>query len=205
MQIDTEWSIILRSVTNVNTLQWRHNGRDGVSNHQPHECLLNCLFRRRSKKTSKLRVTGLCEGNLSMTGEFPAQKASNAENVSIWWRLMIWKDLKARSYCVTAIQLKRLIFWYPAILVTLIQWGQVTHIFVSKLIIIGSDSGLPSGRHQVIIWTNAGILLIRTLGTNFSENLSEISTSSFKKMHLKMSSGKCRTFCLGLNVVMKLT
>ena len=65
------------------SLQWRHNGRDGVSNHQ---CLPNCLFWRRSKKTSKLRVTDLCEGNSPMTGEFPAQMASNAENVSIWWR-----------------------------------------------------------------------------------------------------------------------
>ena len=55
------------------TLRWRHNGHDSVSNHQPHECLLNRLFRRRSRKTSKLRVTGLCVG-------------SNAENVSIWWR-----------------------------------------------------------------------------------------------------------------------
>ena len=45
------------------TLQWRHNDHDGVSNHQPHGCLLNRLFRRRSKKTSKLRVTGLCVGN----------------------------------------------------------------------------------------------------------------------------------------------
>ena len=68
------------------TLQWRHNGRDGVSNHQPRHCLLNRLFRRRSKKTSKLRVTGLCAGNSPVTSEFPAQRASNAENVSIWWR-----------------------------------------------------------------------------------------------------------------------
>ena len=57
---------------------------DGVTNHQPHNCLLNRLFRRRSKKTSKLRVTGLCEGS-PMTGEFSAQRTSNAENVSIWW------------------------------------------------------------------------------------------------------------------------
>ena len=70
----------------TNTLQWRHNGNDGVSNHQPHGCLLNRLFGRRSKKTSKLRVTGLCAGNSPGTGEFPAQMASNAENVSIWWR-----------------------------------------------------------------------------------------------------------------------
>ena len=68
------------------TLQWRHNGRDGVSNHQPHDCLLNRLFRRRSKKTSKLRVTGLCAGNSPGTSEFPTQMASNAENGSIWWR-----------------------------------------------------------------------------------------------------------------------
>ena len=66
-------------------LKWRHNGRDGVSNHQPHNCLLNRLFGRRSNKTSKLRVTGLCAGNSPGTGEFPAQRASNAENVSIWW------------------------------------------------------------------------------------------------------------------------
>ena len=67
-------------------LQWRHNQRDGDSNHQPHDCLLNHSFRRKSKKISKLRVTGLCEGNSPVTGEFPAQRASNAENVSIWWR-----------------------------------------------------------------------------------------------------------------------
>ena len=68
------------------TLRWRHNEHDGISNHQPHDCLVNRLFRRRSKKTSKLRVTGLCEGNSPVTGEFPAQRASNAEIVSIWWR-----------------------------------------------------------------------------------------------------------------------
>ena len=68
------------------SLHWRHKDHYGVSNHQPHGCLLNRLFRRRSKETSKLRVTGLCEGNSPGTGEFPAQRASNAENVSIWWR-----------------------------------------------------------------------------------------------------------------------
>ena len=67
-------------------LQWRHCGRDGVSNHQPRDCLFNCLFRRRLKNRPKFRVTGLCEGNSPVTGDFPAQRASNAENVSIWWR-----------------------------------------------------------------------------------------------------------------------
>ena len=75
-------------------LYWRHNGRGSVSNHQPHDCLLYCLFRRRSKKTSKPRVTALCVGNSPVTGEFPAPMASSAENASIWWRhhaVMPWK------------------------------------------------------------------------------------------------------------------
>ena len=68
------------------TLRWRHNERDGVSNYQLNDCLLKRLFRHRSKETSLLRVTGLCVGNSPVTSEFPAQRASNAENVSIWWR-----------------------------------------------------------------------------------------------------------------------
>ena len=88
-----DYHIILRlGITLLNmfndmiTLQWRHNGLNSISNHQPHDCLLNRLFRHRSKKTSKLRVIGLCVGNSPGTGELPAQMASNAENVSIWWR-----------------------------------------------------------------------------------------------------------------------
>ena len=77
---------IVRILENIDhTLQWHHNGHDGVSNHQPHDCFLKRLNRCRSKKTSKLHVTGLCVGNSPVTGEFPAQRASNAENVSIWW------------------------------------------------------------------------------------------------------------------------
>ena len=59
-------------------LQWRHNELDGVSTHQPRDCLLSSLLSRSSKKTSKFRVTGFCEGNSPVTGEFPAQRASNA-------------------------------------------------------------------------------------------------------------------------------
>ena len=77
----------------------------------------------------------------------------------------------------------------------------MTHICVGNLTIIGSDNGLSPGRHQAIIWTNAGILLIRHLGTNFSEISIEIHILSFTKMHLKMSSGKWRPFCLVLNVL----
>ena len=77
----------------------------------------------------------------------------------------------------------------------------MTHICVGNLTTIGSDNGLSPGRRQAIIWTNAGILLIGPLGTNFSEILIEIHTFSFTKMLLKMSSGKWRPFCLGLNVL----
>ena len=83
----------------------------------------------------------------------------------------------------------------------LTHWGRVTHICVSKLTIIGSDNGLSPGRRQAIIWTNAGLLLIGPLGTNFSEILIGISTFSFKKMSLKMLSGNWQTSCLGLNVL----
>ena len=83
----------------------------------------------------------------------------------------------------------------------LTHWGRVTHTCVSKLTIIASDHGLSPGWRQAIFWTNAGILLIRHLGTNFSDILIEIQTFSLKKMHLKMSSGKWRPFCFGLNVL----
>ena len=84
--LNWKWKIVSEMGYSPRTLQWRHNERDSVSNHQPHDCLLNRLFRRWSKKTSKLRVTCLCAGNSPGTGEFPAQMASYAENVSIWWR-----------------------------------------------------------------------------------------------------------------------
>ena len=90
------WTCMIKSVLMVHgsllpdlsavsyTLQWRHNEPDGVSNHQPRDCLLSRLIRRRSKKTSKL--CGLCVGNSPVTGEFPALMARNAGYVSSWWR-----------------------------------------------------------------------------------------------------------------------
>ena len=80
------------------TLRWRHNECDSVSNHQPHDCLLSRLSGRRSKLTSKLRVTGLCVGNSPGTGEFSAQMASNAEKVSIWWRHHEWSNLEGYGW-----------------------------------------------------------------------------------------------------------
>ena len=86
-----------------------HNGHDGVSNHQPHDCLLNHVFRHRWKKTSKLRVTGLCEGNSLVTSEFPTRRASNAENVSIWWHVV------AQGKCANRHLKLHFMKWFPGI------------------------------------------------------------------------------------------
>ena len=95
-----------------------------------------------------------------------------------------------------------LIYWIGTqISPSLTHWGWVTHICVSKLTTTGSDNGLSPDRRQAIIWTNAGLLLIGPLGTNFSEILIQILTFSFKKMHLKVLSVKRRPFCLSLNVL----
>ena len=73
-------------VLETNTLQWRHNGRDDVPNHKPHDCLFNRLYRRISKKNFKTpRHWPLC-GNSPVTCEFPVEMTSNAEIVSIGWR-----------------------------------------------------------------------------------------------------------------------
>ena len=95
----------MRHIHVIIPLHWRHNERDGVSNHQPHDCLLDRLLRRRSKKTSKRRLTGLCVGNSPVTDEFPAQRASNAETLSIWWRhhaatvhAMFWRFLEINNH-----------------------------------------------------------------------------------------------------------
>ena len=110
--------------------------------------------------------------------------------LSMWMICISIKSWKNRTFYVNTVAI-------------LTHWGRVTQICVSKRIITGSDNGLSPGRRQAIIWTNAGILLIGPLGTNFSEIWIEIDTFTFKKMHLKMSSGKWRPFCLGLNVLTK--
>ena len=103
--------VILRNL--FSPLQWRHSEHDGVLDHQPHGCLLNLLFRRRSKKISKLRVTGLFEGNTTVTGEFPTQRASNAENVSTWWRhhdycLLIYIYILWRPACYHDVSIRQM-------------------------------------------------------------------------------------------------
>ena len=83
----------------------------------------------------------------------------------------------------------------------LTHWGRATHICVGKLTVIGSDNGLSPGRRQAITWTNAGILLIRPWGPNFSEIFTANQIFSFKKMHLKMSSAKWYPVYRGLSVL----
>ena len=83
----------------------------------------------------------------------------------------------------------------------LTHWCQMTHICVSKIIIIDSDNGLSPGRWWAIIWTNAIILLTGRSGTNFREILIEIQSFSFIKMHLKILSAKWHLFRLDLNVL----
>ena len=104
-------------------------------------------------------------------------------------------QISSWGYCIKS--------WWSTLMITvspLTHWGRVTHICVGKLTIIGSDNGLSPERRQAIIWTNAGILLIGPLGTNFSEILIEIQTSVLNKIRLKISSSKCCSFRLGLNV-----
>ena len=82
-----KWRYTIHYVKPTDQLLFKsHNERHGVSNHQHLDFLLGRLFRRTPKKASKLCVTGLCEGNPPVTGGFPSQRASNAENVSVWWR-----------------------------------------------------------------------------------------------------------------------
>ena len=111
----------------MQVIQWRHNGHDSVSNHQPRECLLNRLIRCRSKKTSKLRVTDLCAGNSPETGDFPAQRASNAENVSIGWR-------HHENVCITihdALHRYELKLLRPLRKLLWIKWCNAIFLFIS--------------------------------------------------------------------------
>ena len=85
--------------------------------------------------------------------------------------------------------------------VWLSHWGRLSHI--RKITIIGSDNGLSPGRHQAIIWTNAGLLSIELLGTNFNEIGIKIQPFSYKKISLKASSAKWRPFYIGLNVLIE--
>ena len=115
------------------TTHWRHDRCDCASNHQPHDCLLNHLFIRRSNKTSKLRVTGLCAWNSPVTGEFRAQMATNAENVSIWWRYhanTLERNFSSASPIIMA-RFDKYSYYFASAR----SWSHISHIF--KLILVG--------------------------------------------------------------------
>ena len=95
-------------------LQWRHNRRDGISNHRLLDGLPNRLFRRRSKKTSKLCANGLCEGNSPVTGAFPSQRAGNAENVFIWLRHQFLRYWRVRHLRAMVTLYEALLHWHYA-------------------------------------------------------------------------------------------
>ena len=113
----------------------------------------------------------------------------------------MYKREQSNGTDLVKVEIPWIYFQMPIAVLLLTRWGRVTHICVSKLTIIGSDNGLSPGQGQAIIWTNAEILLIGPLGTNFNETSIEIRTFSFKKIDLKLLSGKWRLFCLSLKVL----
>ena len=164
---------------------------------------LNCLFNVITTKHQRPASLALCEGNPPMIGGSPHQGPVMPKtfpcHMKRHWRLFIRTELYHKWVNNVSIIMHMKTKDYGEHRLT--HWGQVTHICVGNLTIIGSDNGLSPGRRQAIIWTNAGIFLIGPLGTNFSEMLIEIPTLLFKKIHFKMSSGKWRPFCLGPNVL----
>ena len=127
-------------------LPWHHNECDGISNRQPHDCLLNCLFRRRLKKTSmKLCVTGLCEGNSWVIGQFPTQRASNAENVSIWWHHyeVIFNQSTIRTQCT----------------INFTEVCSIDNISILLQVMAWYQTGTSWYWRKVITWTNDDMVL----------------------------------------------
>ena len=174
------------SLLDPKVIQWRHSGRYGVSNHQPYGCLLNRLFRRRSKKTSKLRVTGFCVGNSKVTGEFPIQMASNAENVPfddviililnemtiIWGYLSEFKLALLSCLCA------------------------IFRLSLGTIILFRLAHTCRSVRRRAINWINDD-LLSNGPSEHFCWNMSR-HMIIFNKIELKMSSATYRPFCWGL-------
>ena len=127
------------------TVQWCHNGHSGISNHQPQDCLLNGLFRGRTKKTSELHATGLCEGNSPVTGEFPAQRASIAEKVSIGWRHHDWHHFQEYSrHCTMSVE-------YP-MSYTMLGCTIFGATYIRYLTIVHVSKRSPSAPNTTIIW-----------------------------------------------------
>ena len=159
------------------------------------------------------RVNALCFANIEQRCLFLAESVNNLWPIDAMWCRITLSSVVQLVVCRVR---RQVITWSYAvkrtfrnIYGTYISYNfnslrpSDAYICASRLTIIGSDNDLSPGWRQAIIWTNAGILLIGPLGTNFGENLIEIYTFSFRQMHLKMSSGKLSPFCLGLNVLIQ--
>ena len=158
------------------------------SPHSTHEKLVNCLRAR--------NIVSIVKETRHSDNHEPNQ-------IFLLWKAKhivdVWGCFNTNQYLRSVFRLTKVS--QNIYMIFLTHWGRVTHICVVKLTIIGPDNGLSPGRRQAIIWTNAGILSIGPLGTNFLEILIGIQTFSFTKMHLKMSSAKWGPFCIGLNVL----
>ena len=149
-------------------------------------------------------MRGIHRPPVPVTGGFPSQKVSSLMKMKMMVMMMMMMMMMIMIMMImttTIILSLSLSIQVSITFESLTHRGRMTYICVHNLTITGPDNGLSPGRRQAIIWTNAGILLIGPLGTDFSEILIEIQTFSFKETHLKMSSGKWRPFCLGLNVL----
>ena len=185
---------------NHHSLRWRHNGCNNVSNHQPHHCLLNRLFRRRSKKTSKLRVTGFCAKNSPGTGEFSAQMASNAENVSIWWRHYVythfcyhcnifdrgqWVNDISLIYCLWSIyQIPLILSGFIALHITLVDFCAIC-IFANMPQILMSCYEcwcLISTDMVRIVIRNGSICFLHSIESTKNTSMEDVSTGVLEKI-----------------------
>ena len=159
----------------------------------------NILLKPSRKVHKKSATRGLPTINRSLPGEphkwktfpesHPRCRVRGLKNYLIWFINLSYSDI-CQSTCV---------IWIAKLALT--HWGRVTHICVGDLTIIGSDDGLSPGRHRAIILTNAAILLMGLLWTNFSEISIETLTLSLKRNVFEVSSAKGRPCCLGLNVL----
>ena len=169
-------------------LQWRHNECDGIWNHQRLDCLLNRLFRRRSKKTSKLHLTGLCEGNSQVTSEFPTHKGP------VMRKMFPFNDvIMINKFMIDAESWPQWVnqrtWWCPMV--------------PQNVFIIASGDGLLPIWHHAITPTNTDKFTVNwTLRNNLQWTLNWNVKVSSKKMHLQMSA-KCWSFHSGLSVLIQ--
>ena len=167
-------------------LQWRHNGLDSVSNPQPHDCVLKRLFRHRSKKTSKLRVTGLCAGNSLETGELPAQHKGLVTR-----KMFPFDDVIMFSLCQCWTNFQDDSTNYYLIINSLTHSGQMAS---SKLVSIDSGNGLVPHSNKTINLTNIDLSSVTSYGIPLRTISKEMLKISVLDMRLKITNLRSQLF-----------